>query len=186
MQENHKPIKKILIIDDEKDLLELLTEVLKSIAEVIFACENGEEALSVIEKESPDIIVSDYHMPKLNGLELLKSLNEQNLKIPVIWTTGHAKSDLQAHAWNLGVYEILEKPFDLETLKRYILSASDWKTQGAAAPLLKSIEKMAAPKIQLVINPHLYKKLLEITKKNEISLTTYINNLIEKAIKEQS
>ena len=107
---------KILVADDDTDLLSLLQIVLHKKYDVITA-QDGKKALELIKSESPDIIVLDIMMPKLNGLDLCLMLknDEQYKDIPIIMITATTyQSGLPDGFWKIGTGsdEFITKPFD--------------------------------------------------------------------------
>lgn len=114
--------KKILIIDDSKDILELTTNLLNSRGYSVTGLSDGRLALSTIETNRPDLIVLDMLLPDKNGSEICHEIksNEATKHIPVIISTGHT---------NMGEYDdrellkpdsILIKPFELDELIKTI------------------------------------------------------------------
>lgn len=105
--------KSILIVDDEEMILDLLERVFGSEYN-IFRAEDGEEALRIYRAESPNLVISDLCMPKMDGLELLKELKAEGA-CRVIALTGQ-KGSMVEKARDLGADEILEKPLQLKSL----------------------------------------------------------------------
>lgn len=106
-------MKHILIVDDEKDLAQALKVRLETNPDtVVSTVENGEEALRVIQRGTPDLIVMDVLMPKMDGLTTLKAINSMlDKKVPVIIMTG--KAVMMKEAFQLeGACDFLMKPVD--------------------------------------------------------------------------
>ena len=120
--------KTILIIDDEPEIVEVLTEFVQQIGYNSLSASNGLQGLEVAKQLSPDLIISDINMPKMNGLEMLEKLNSSGLGIPVILFT--AFSDIQKikTAWKLGAFDFVEKPIDLGSLHKIIDNALHFGT----------------------------------------------------------
>lgn len=176
----------VLIIDDEPHILEYFQSELAADFKKVFVAENGKAGLEIIRAQHPSLIISDFFMPELNGLEILKTLNEEKLKIPIIWITGYAKSEIQTSAWKSGVYEIIEKPFDLKEIKNAIAGLfgelnDDLKLNHSAVAT-----KVATHYIDLAIEKQIYEPLVQYCSKNNISITSFINQLLEKEIKKAS
>lgn len=108
--------KKILIVDDEEILLELLVEYFTSDNWTVEQASNGSEALSKIDVFKPDVILSDINMPLLDGIKLLETLYNKESLIPVILLTGYRDVDKMKKAWSACAYDFLEKPFKSEIL----------------------------------------------------------------------
>lgn len=113
-------MKTILFVDDEQLVLEGLGRLLREYRDcwkLLFAL-NGKEALKIVEKETPDMIISDIRMPEMNGLELLEKLqdNEKTKQIPVVILTGDQERSLKRQALDLGAVDLLNKPIYKEDL----------------------------------------------------------------------
>lgn len=110
-------VKKILIVDDERDFVELMKMRLESAGFTVVCAHNGAEALNKTLKEKPDLIVLDIAMPEVDGYTFVKRLRErENLRdIPVIIVTayGDKMKDLFAQE---GIIDYLMKPFETKTL----------------------------------------------------------------------
>ncbi len=114
--------RRILIVDDESDIRGILMDYLEDLGEVVGA-ENGSLAVRALEEQRFDLVISDYNMPGMNGLELLRHLNSRGADIPLIWITGRSSRELVVEAWKEGVFDYFEKPFDLEEIRKSVISA---------------------------------------------------------------
>ncbi|NQY73626.1 MAG: response regulator [Candidatus Margulisbacteria bacterium] len=100
--------KTILVVDDDILIREMLSITFEN--EIIFTAKNGNEALKIIRNNSTiDCILTDYQMPEMDGLALLKNCKEQYPHIPVIMISG--KQDIKSTALNLGAQAFISKPF---------------------------------------------------------------------------
>lgn len=115
---------KILLIDDEKDFLEALSERMSTRGMTVSTSTSAKEALETVEKGSFDAIVLDLMMPGMDGMEALRILKEKDPKLQVILLTGHATVEKGVEAIKSGALDLLEKPADIETLTRKIKEAS--------------------------------------------------------------
>jgi two-component system, NtrC family, nitrogen regulation response regulator NtrX len=102
--------KKILLVDDEADLLEVLSTFFTDDGWVVETAADGEEAFSKIAAFKPTVIVSDINMPKLDGLDLLEKLFNADSMIPVILTTGYRDLEKMQRAWAACAFDFLDKP----------------------------------------------------------------------------
>ena len=80
-------MKKVLIVEDDKDFLWILRQSFKLEPFSVMFAENGEEGLSIAEKEKPDLIIVDILMPKMNGIEMAKKIIEKGVKPQIIFLT---------------------------------------------------------------------------------------------------
>lgn len=116
--------KSILLCDDELPILRAVEFKLKRAGFIVRLAQNGESAWNMIQEAPPDLIVSDYQMPRLDGLELAKKLHAAGLtaRIPFLLLTGKGfELDHQALREEFGITDILPKPFSpRELLERAI------------------------------------------------------------------
>ncbi len=114
---------KILIVDDEADLREILSEDFAIQGATVFTAKNGRDAFDIAMRESPHVILSDVRMPGGDGVELLKRVREASGDTPphIFLLTGF--SDLQdEEAARLGGQGIFSKPFSLKLLRERVFS----------------------------------------------------------------
>ena len=104
--------KKILIIDDEPDISEMVTEFLLSSGYAAYYALNGPDGLALIEKEKPDVMILDLKMPGMDGIELCRRVKETQPDLDVILMTAYASMDNVLAAMAAGVYDFLVKPFE--------------------------------------------------------------------------
>ena len=109
---------KVLIVDDEKDICFLISEILKDEKYLTYSALNSNEALSNFNKYNPDIVILDVWLSnsKLDGIELLKEFKNIKKDIPIIIISGHGTVDLAVSAIKNGAYDFLEKPFNSDKL----------------------------------------------------------------------
>ncbi|MFC1524623.1 response regulator [Thermodesulfobacteriota bacterium] len=118
-------IKHILIADDEKHTRLALSLLLKNAGfQVETACDGVEAFNTIIEcmnNQSPiDLLITDYRMPKLSGMELIQMLNQGSLSIPVVFITGYGNNELVQELRTKGNIHYLDKPFRVEKLLQMI------------------------------------------------------------------
>ena len=115
---------KILIVDDEEDLREILCEDFALLGATVFTAPNGREAYDIALRESPHVVLSDVRMPGGDGVELLKKIREVNGATPphIFLLTGFADID-PAQAKALGGQGLVSKPFNLKALREKVVAA---------------------------------------------------------------
>ncbi|MEK6549044.1 MAG: response regulator [Nitrospirota bacterium] len=106
----------ILVVDDEPEILDVLSQFLTQRGYGVRVASGGAEALSLMERESPSLLILDIYMPGINGIGVLRELFERKSAVPVILLTGSQDEKLLAESLDLGVVEIIGKPVDLEQL----------------------------------------------------------------------
>ena len=110
------PPQSILIIDDEKSILQSLNGILKDEGYQTFLAGDGPSGLELASRESPDLVLLDVAMPGMDGTEVLSKLKIAFPFIPVIIMTGHGSIDLAVRAIKMGSYDFLEKPLEMDKL----------------------------------------------------------------------
>ena len=108
----------ILIVDDEANLRKTLAEILRARGYTILEADDGTTALELLREARPDLIFSDWKMPKMGGEEFLQHLhsNPQLATVPVIVITAYGSSHSAIEAVRLGAYDFVTKPFDLDEI----------------------------------------------------------------------
>ena len=109
---------KILVVDDDQNMINLIKFYLIKENVEIVPCTDGHVALSILEKSRFDLILIDILMPRMDGHTLLKKIvNEMKIDIPVIVVTAHGPTDNLMELISDGAYDILQKPFTINRLK---------------------------------------------------------------------
>lgn len=167
--------KKILLVDDEFDLLDILKIDIESLGFETITANNGQEALNIMKQVKAgqiwiDAILSDINMPILNGLGFLKELRNIGLDTPFVFFSGYGDKEKTIEALRLGALDFLEKPYDPDMLL---------STMKKAAELGSMMRQIESELEVLVKNSHIpeediekYKKaqreMLKIKKMNDI------------------
>ncbi len=108
--------KTILFAEDDIISRTKVVEILTMIFDKVYSAQDGKEAYEIYEDESPDIILTDIKMPKIDGLELIKKIRQNDYKTPIILMTSFAEQELLVDAANLSIDGYLVKPVSLEKL----------------------------------------------------------------------
>lgn len=106
----------LLIVDDEKEVLETLTETLSNINAKILTARNGVEALEVLKINKVTVILSDVNMPAMKGTELLKQVRALGLMTPFVILTAYGDKEMALEALRLGAFDFIDKPWTHEKL----------------------------------------------------------------------
>jgi DNA-binding NtrC family response regulator len=107
---------KILIIDDEILVASLLADAVGGQGHEVTVATDGEEGLALLRQSRPDAVFLDVKLGELSGIEVLRQVRRSDARLPVILITGHAAASQLDEARQLGVTEIIEKPFVLTQL----------------------------------------------------------------------
>ena len=116
---------KILLVDDEKEFVLTLSERLETRNLGSAVAYDGEEALSILETDAPDVMVLDLKMPGIDGLEVLRRVKQEKPGTEVIILTGHGSEQEQRRATELGAFAYLEKPVNIDVLAKTMKQAYD-------------------------------------------------------------
>ena len=109
-----KKLAKVLVVDDEPNIVELLTVSLKFQNFEVFSANSGHEALRVAREVNPDAYILDVMMPGMDGFELLGKLRQEGLEGPVLYLTAKDGVDQRIHGLTIGADDYVTKPFSLE------------------------------------------------------------------------
>jgi DNA-binding NtrC family response regulator len=110
------PSETVLVVDDEIDLLENCRRILARAGYGCFTAENGEQGLKLFQQEAPSLVLIDFRMPDMDGLELLRSLRKSSPQTPAVLITAYASTETAVEAMEVGAFDYLPKPFDAERL----------------------------------------------------------------------
>jgi two-component system response regulator (stage 0 sporulation protein F) len=113
---------KMLIVDDESDIREFARNFFKKRQIEVFVASGGRQALEIITKEGPQLILLDVRMEEMNGIEVLRELRKSNPSVKVIMVSGVEDEETIKEANALGVIGYIHKPFILEELEKIVLA----------------------------------------------------------------
>jgi CheY-like chemotaxis protein len=119
---------KVLIVDDEKDFLDIISERIGARGMDVATATSAEDALNMVEEESFDVVIMDFMMPALDGFKALKMMKAKRPEVQIILLTGNVPDEKRREARALGALDVIEKPPDLKFLIKKIRAAK--KAQG--------------------------------------------------------
>jgi two-component system nitrogen regulation response regulator NtrX len=131
----------VLVVDDEKSILESLEGILKDEGFDVIAAESGAEALEKIQEVIPDLVLLDIWMPGMDGIETLQKIREGYPYLQVVMMSGHGTIETAVKATKIGAYDFIEKPLSLEKLLLCINNALGYYRLEEEISLLKEKEK---------------------------------------------
>ena len=136
----------ILIIDDEASLRQTLARILQRAGHEVTTASTGTEGLSLLGAQSFDLLYLDIRMPDISGLELLEKLRRDDVMLPVIIITAHARTAITVKAIQQGAVTLLDKPYHEDELWDAITLAlaNDRKQRQEAACKITARQKLAA------------------------------------------
>ncbi|MBW2091043.1 MAG: sigma-54-dependent Fis family transcriptional regulator [Deltaproteobacteria bacterium] len=115
----------ILVVDDEKNYLVVMSTLLSEQGYEVLTAENGKQALEIIEESDLDLVLTDMKMPKMDGIELVKEIHRINPEQPVIVMTAFGTVEKAVQAMKAGAFDYITKPFQNEELMLNIRKALD-------------------------------------------------------------
>jgi DNA-binding NtrC family response regulator len=107
---------RVLVVDDEKDFVEMLSLRLKETGEKVSAAHSGQEGLESLEKGNIDVVILDIKMPGMDGMETLREIKKRFPLVEVIMLTGHGTTETAVEGMKLGAFDYLMKPADFDDL----------------------------------------------------------------------
>jgi len=173
----------LLFVEDEEMLRNSLVPAFKKLFKSVHVMKNGEDAYYAYQSNEIDIdiIVSDYIMPHMNGLELLSKIREENNKIPFIFCSAINEQDMFIKAIELDAYSFVKKPVDMKVLLNQIIAATkeqiELKNQMHKTKLYQSQLKQTI----FSKNKDIYSKHREVTDlKNQLNIVQNSDELVVK------
>ena len=155
---------RILVIDDEAAVRDSLRMILEYDVYDCLLAPSGQDGVTHLERESPDLVLLDVKMPGMDGLDVLRRIREMDELVPVVMISGHGTVPTAVEATKLGAFDFLEKPLSTERVKVAIRNALDQRSSrtriavgggppkcgtrcwGAARPLPRSPKRSAWPR----------------------------------------
>ena len=112
---------KIMVVDDEYEICSMLKDFLEREGYEAFTATSVKDALGIIEKERPKVILLDIRMPEMNGIEAIEEIRKIDQTTGIIMATAVMDEDVARRAMELGASDYIIKPFDLEYLRKSLL-----------------------------------------------------------------
>ncbi|MBV6404272.1 MAG: sigma-54-dependent Fis family transcriptional regulator [Flavobacteriales bacterium] len=110
----------VLLVDDARDMLELLRRSVNAMGLTPFTADNAVDAIGILEQGPVDVVITDLNMPGVSGIQLVRYLGEHHPRIPVLVITGYPKLEDAVQVMKLGAVEYLVKPFTQEELRQAV------------------------------------------------------------------
>ena len=133
----------ILVVDDEKDFVEMLSLRLQEVGEKVSTAYSGKECLETLEKTNIDVVILDIKMPGMDGMETLREIKKRFPIIEVIMLTGHGSTETAVEGMKLGAFDYLMKPADFDDL--------DAKLEGARKRKDEQEERIRKAEVTLLL-----------------------------------
>jgi DNA-binding NtrC family response regulator len=128
MDDNNTEKAKILVVDDEKDMLVLLDRMLTSRPGFkVITCSDPVEAIKLIDQKNPDLVITDLKMPNLSGMDILEHARKKSWSTAVIIMTAYATIESAVEATRKGAFDYITKPFRKDRIIRIVEQALKWR-----------------------------------------------------------
>jgi DNA-binding NtrC family response regulator len=114
---------RILVVDDDPDIREVIEDRLESLGYDVSTASDGLECLSVLSKQTPDLILLDIEMPRMNGLDVLREIRKREIDVPVLMITAYGTVERAVQAMKAGAYDFIPKPFEPDHLSMIVQRA---------------------------------------------------------------
>lgn len=142
---------KIVIIDDESSILELMSKLCRSVGHTVFPCLTGAEGLAAVKAQSPELVIVDLRIGDVSGLDIVKTCAVEAPNAAVIMVTGHGSVETAVEAMRLGAFDYLTKPFDLgdliKTVNHALARNKDGGVDVASAPTSPLLRSSSSSKL---------------------------------------
>lgn len=120
---------KILVADDETSIRVLCYELFTRSGHEVITVPRGDQALSMLATEKPDLVLLDIHIPGESGLSLLKKMRERNPRLPLVVFSGFVTAELEKQAFEAGAVEVVQKGIEISALRDKILKVLEAKNR---------------------------------------------------------
>jgi len=130
----------VLLVDDEVDFLDTVVKRIQKRKVNALGAKNGEEALALLKQTPVDVVVLDVKMPGLDGIEVLREIKRKYPLVEVIMLTGHASLEVAIEGMELGAFDFLMKPVEIDELLYKLQDAN--KRRSIQLEKIKGMEKL--------------------------------------------
>ncbi len=137
---------KVLLVDDEADFIELLSQRLETRGLKVVAVTTGKQAVEMVSDRSIDVAVVDLAMPGIDGIETLRQIKKERADMEVIMLTGQSSVKSGIEAMKSGATDYLEKPVDLQALMDAIRLAKEARTKRLEARSKQEVQDILKSK----------------------------------------
>lgn len=158
-------MEKILVVDDEQSLRDVLSIMLKRAGYTVTSAMDGEEAIELLNKEIFDLVITDLRMPKIDGMDVLKAVKSVSPETVVLIITAFATADSAVEAMKQGAYDYLTKPFQVDEVQLIIRNALERRRLTTENMLLKREMASQSSFAQLVGQSEAMQKVFDVVRK---------------------
>lgn len=178
----------VFVVDDDEQVRISIEQLVRTVGLTVLSCSSANEFLEGCNPSVPGCLVTDVRMPGMSGLELLQSMQENEITLPVIVMTGYAEVPMTVQAFHDGAFDFVQKPFSpqalLDTIQRAITADTRQRDRRSQCRIvvaqLSSLSPRETEVMRLLVDGRTTK---EIAASLQISLTTvdfHRNNILDK------
>ena len=158
-------MEKILVVDDEQSLREVLSIMLKRTGYAVTSVVDGEEAIELLNRDMFDLVITDLRMPKIDGMEVLRAAKSASPETVVLIITAFASADSAVEAMKQGAYDYLTKPFQVDEVQLIVRNALEKRRLTTENILLKREMASQSSFSQLVGQSDAMQKVFDVVRK---------------------
>lgn len=158
-------MEKILVVDDEQSLRDVLCIMLKRAGYAVTSAMDGEEAIELLNREIFDLVITDLRMPKIDGMQVLKAVKSASPETVVLIITAFATADSAVEAMKQGAYDYLTKPFQVDEVQLIIRNALEKRRLTTENMLLKREMASQTSFAQLIGQSEAMQKVFDVVRK---------------------
>jgi len=151
--EAHSEAKKVLIVDDEHNILDLVQRALNAAGFDVITADSALDGLLALQDNPVSMIITDVKMPGMNGLDLMKQVREINPDIPIAVITGFGTEEMATAAMDHGAFYFINKPFNVESIQEVARKGMRLPGPGAEPP--PDLLSKAREQIDLLVAPNI-------------------------------
>jgi two-component system response regulator PilR (NtrC family) len=158
-------LEKILVVDDEKSLREVMSIMLKRAGYDVTEASDGDQAIGQVNKEIYDLVITDLRMPKADGMDVLKAVKSLSPETVVLVVTAFGTADSAVEAMKQGAYDYLTKPFQIDEVQLIIRNALEKRRLSTENMLLKREIASQSSFAQIVGQSEAMQKVFDVVRK---------------------
>ena len=156
---------KLLVVDDEKSICTTIEAAMKLVGHQVDIADSGEMALSVMRRNTPDILLTDLRMDGMSGLDLLAKAREYFPSVTVVLMTAYGTVDTAVSAMRNGAYDYIVKPFTPDQLEHLVQRIEEYrKLRAENSKLQETVDALSDPS-EIVTNNSRMHKILDTARK---------------------
>jgi len=129
---NNMPVSRVMVVDDEPGVCDILRKILLKEGYEVQTAQNGPDALGLLKKDPVHVTLLDIKMPGMDGIEVLRNIRDIAPEVIVIILTAYGTLDTAREALHLGAYDYITKPFDNDFVKAMVKEALDEARKNSA------------------------------------------------------